>query len=156
MPRGLRQPPGLKALGCQGSVRDRLRLPDRLRAFRPRVVILYRCAGEVGALRALFLYAAVAAPPTVSPVHYPPPERSEHNPSIQPAAPAAPLPSPSGIPVSTAIDSPYFLRSAKVTWCWSIYRAIRRAVCSGWQLVVLMTRSTRSLHLAHFRSICRT
>jgi len=33
------QPRGVMARGCQGSVRDRLRLPDRLRTFRPRVVI---------------------------------------------------------------------------------------------------------------------
>ena len=31
--RGLRQPPGLMALGCQGSACDRLRLTGRLRAF---------------------------------------------------------------------------------------------------------------------------
>ena len=31
-PRGVRQPPGPSALGAKGSVRDRLRLPDGLRA----------------------------------------------------------------------------------------------------------------------------
>ena len=31
--RGLRQPPGLTALGCQGSACDRLRLTGKLRAF---------------------------------------------------------------------------------------------------------------------------
>ena len=36
--RGLRQPPGPSALGAKGLVRDRLRLPDGLRA-PPRVVI---------------------------------------------------------------------------------------------------------------------
>ena len=37
-PRGVRQPPGPSALGAKGLVRDRLRLPDGLRA-PPRVVI---------------------------------------------------------------------------------------------------------------------
>ena len=44
--RGLMAPPGLTALGCQGSACDRLRLTGRLRA-PPRVVMKYRCAGEV-------------------------------------------------------------------------------------------------------------
>ena len=35
-PRGLMAPPGLLPLGAKGSVRDRLRLPDGLRACRPR------------------------------------------------------------------------------------------------------------------------
>ena len=40
-PRGLMAPPGLPPLGAKGSGRDRLRLPDGLRA-PPRVVIKYR------------------------------------------------------------------------------------------------------------------
>ena len=48
-PRGLRQPPGLTALGCQGSACDRLRLTGRLRA-PPSGVMKYRSAGKVGAL----------------------------------------------------------------------------------------------------------
>ena len=35
-PRGLMAPPGLTPLGAKGSVRDRLCLPDSLRACRPR------------------------------------------------------------------------------------------------------------------------
>ena len=34
--RGLMAPQGLTPLGAKGSVRDRLRLPDGLRACRPR------------------------------------------------------------------------------------------------------------------------
>ena len=36
--RGLMAPPGLTALGCQGSVRDRLTPPGRAPGFRPREV----------------------------------------------------------------------------------------------------------------------
>ena len=54
--RGLRQPPGLMALGCQGSACDRLRLTGRLRA-PPSGVMKYRCAGEVGALMGAIFYA---------------------------------------------------------------------------------------------------
>ena len=39
-------PPGLTALGAKGSACERLRLTGRLRA-PPRVVMKYRCAGEV-------------------------------------------------------------------------------------------------------------
>ena len=35
-PRGLMAPPSLTALDAKGSVRNRLRLPDGLRACRPR------------------------------------------------------------------------------------------------------------------------
>ena len=55
--RGLRQPPGLMALGCQGSACDRLRRTGRLRA-PPSGVMKYRCAGEVGALMGAIFYAA--------------------------------------------------------------------------------------------------
>ena len=50
-------PPGLTALGCQGSACDRLRLTGRLRA-PPSGVMKYRCAGEVGALMGAIFYAA--------------------------------------------------------------------------------------------------
>jgi hypothetical protein len=47
-PRGLMAPPGLSALGCQGSACDRLRLTGRLRA-PPSGGMKYRSAGKVGA-----------------------------------------------------------------------------------------------------------
>ena len=40
-PRGLSQPPGLSALGCQGSACDRLRLTGGLRAPPSGVMELY-------------------------------------------------------------------------------------------------------------------
>ena len=71
--RGLRQPSGLTALGCQGSVRGRLTPPDSLRA-PPRGVIKYHCVGEVGASRRHFIAAFggiyTHAPPKGETTHY--------------------------------------------------------------------------------------
>ena len=53
-------PPGLTALGAKGSACDRLCLTGRLRA-PPRVVMKYRCAGEVGALSGAFFMPPLAA-----------------------------------------------------------------------------------------------
>ena len=55
--RGLRQPPGLMALGCQGSACDRLRLTGRLRA-PPSGVMKYRSAGDVQRPSGAIFYAA--------------------------------------------------------------------------------------------------
>ena len=56
--RGLRQPPGLTALGCQGSVRDRLTPPGRVEGFRPREVYSTAPLGRYGALSGAIFYAA--------------------------------------------------------------------------------------------------
>ena len=46
--RGLRQPPGLSPLGCQGSARDRLRLPDGLRAPPRELYSTALCVSRMG------------------------------------------------------------------------------------------------------------
>ena len=55
--RGLRQPPGLSALGCQGSVRDRLTPPGRVEGSRPREVYSIAALARYGAFGAIS-YAA--------------------------------------------------------------------------------------------------
>ena len=56
--RGLRQPPGLTALGCQGSVRDRLTPPGRVEGFRPRELYSIAALARYGALSGAIFYAA--------------------------------------------------------------------------------------------------
>ena len=59
--RGLRQPPGLSPLGCQGSACERLRLTGRLRACRPRELYSIAPLGRYGALRRPFVCRLSAA-----------------------------------------------------------------------------------------------
>ena len=56
-PRGLSQPPGLSALGCQGSVRDRLTPPGRVEGFRPRELYSIAALARYGAFGAIFYTA---------------------------------------------------------------------------------------------------
>ena len=46
-------PPGLSALGCQGSVRDRLTPPGRAPGFRPREVYSIAALARYGAFGAI-------------------------------------------------------------------------------------------------------
>ena len=59
--RGLRQPPGLSPLGCQGSACERLRLTGSLRACRPRELYSIAPLGRYGALRRPFVCRLSAA-----------------------------------------------------------------------------------------------
>ena len=50
-------PPGLSALGCQGSVRDRLTPPGRVEGFRPRELYSIAPLGRYGAFGDIFYTA---------------------------------------------------------------------------------------------------
>ncbi len=64
--RGLRQLPGLASQDCQGSVRDRLCLPDRFWAFA-RELCNTAAAGKVGASGASHLMRPQGATATLGP-----------------------------------------------------------------------------------------
>ena len=50
-------PPGLSALGCQGSVRDRLTPPGRVEGSRPRELYSIAALARYGAFGAIFYTA---------------------------------------------------------------------------------------------------
>ena len=56
--RGLMAPPGLSALGCQGSVRDRLTPPGRVEGSRPRELYSIAALARYGALSGAIFYTA--------------------------------------------------------------------------------------------------